>query len=284
MGIRDQSYQRYDGPLDTSRQWWTIGWHEFRTMLGFKRTKLTLALIWLLPLLFALVIIAESAFIDGTTLPPESAMVEGLNLFLLMQFGALALLFMARGCHLIADDQRYQTLSLYFSKPLRLVDYGLGKLTALMLLATLGVIAPSVLLLLFRSALYLSSGALDAVLLPQLGALGILVLICALSASVVLLISSLTRRSGLAVLIWLAVLIIPLILQIIVAIATSTHPWTQVMSLQGMIAHATELLYTSTADDPAAIPRATGLLGLLGLTAGALTLTYRRLLLLRHQS
>ncbi len=285
MGIRDQSYQRYDGAADISRQWWTIGWHDFRTMLRFKRTKLTLVLIWLMPLLFGLLIIAEAAVLNGdpSTLP-DSTHATALIAFLQLQFGALALLYMARGCHLISDDQRYQTLSLIFSRPLTVTDYGLGKLCALLLMAAMAILVPSALLLILRSAVYIHAGGLSTVLMPQLGAFAILALICVVAASLVLLISSMTRRSGLAVLIWLTILLIPMIVQVILNYATGGAEWTNLASLQGLILNSVEAIYPMPDSAHSSLPRFSGLIALVATAFVALTLFHRRLLQLRHLS
>ena len=279
MAIRDQSYTRYDGPTHHDNMWATIGWSGFRTAWSFWRTKLTLFAIWLLPVGFFFIVIAEAAFLDGALLFAEGdvSMHAGLGLFLQIQLFALALLYVARGCNLIADDMRHKTVQLYFSKPISRMDYAAGKIATLLIMALIGVIIPATMVAAMRTAFYVQTDLFADMALIHVQAMGLLVLISILAASLVVGISSLTDRAGYAVLIWIGVLLVPTIIHLIVWVATQGGDWSHMLSIPGVIGLASDAwLGGDSGDVPRWLPFLT-LFSLIGAGLGALHMRISRL-------
>jgi ABC-type transport system involved in multi-copper enzyme maturation permease subunit len=223
MAIHEQNYVRYDGPLRDSGAWRVIAWTGFRTHLSFLRTKLLILGLWLGPLLFAGLIFLEYTLrgqmgqMMGEPMAPKAAYVSG---FLQMQVFSLAILLMASGCGVISEDLKYRTFQLYFSKPITRTDYAVGKFLSIALLGSLVTVLPAFLLAGLRAALFIQSEFFKPVL-EQMGiGVGLSALFTLIICAMVAGLSSLTSRTGYVVLSWIGVLLVPLILSGIVAIAT----------------------------------------------------------------
>lgn len=275
MAIRDQSYSRYDGPIDDRAFWWVIGFNGLKTYWGFWRVKLTLFLVWLVPVVFSMLVIAEAALGNAPEAGGELGHA-GLGIFLMFQFFGLSLVYIARGCGIISDDLRNRTLRLHFSKPISKLDYVAGKMATLVLLGAIAVIVPAVLVAGLRTAFFAQTDVLGPAVVQHLQGLGLLVVFVVLASSLVMAISSLTRRTGYAVLMWIAVLVVPLIIQGIVAIATEGSPWARMLSLNGITGLAFESM---AAPDmmPDEIPSAVPFAGIAALIASALSTVWWRL-------
>lgn len=272
MAIRDQSYNRYDGPMNEGHAWAIIGWTGLRTYWGFWRTKLTLFAVWLLPLVFGLLILAEAALMDAV--PVEEAGVgpghAGISIFLGVQLFAVALVFIARGCSIISDDLRHRTIQLYFSKPITPLDYAAGKLSTLMLLGIIAVVIPAVMLAGLRTAFYVQSDHLFDIAVLHAQGLFLLTLVVFMASSLVIGLSSLTRRGGYVVLAWIGLLIVPLIVGVIVDVTTGGSPWTRMMSISGIVGLAADALMGGADAMPAEIPRWTPFVAIAALIAAGL--------------
>lgn len=244
MAIRDLSYTRYDGPLRERYAWAVIGWSGFVTYWRFWRTKLTLLAVWLVPLLFSLALIAEYALQNSqlAQLAESTSIGAGpISLYLQIQVFSLALVFAANGCGIISDDLRHRTIQLYFSKPITRVDYALGKYLALFLQGTAAVLLPAALLGSLRTAFYARTEFVFDILLMHIKAMLLAVLLVAVMSAMVIGISSLTRRTGYAVLAWITVLFIPMILQVITAVVSEGSPLASLWSLPGLIGLASQI-------------------------------------------
>ncbi len=271
MTIRDQSYTRYDGPTRHTHLWATIGWNGVRTAWSFWRTKLTLLAIWLVPVTFVFVVIAEAA-LAGDVLSSEAgiSLDVGVARFLQIQFFAVGILFIARGCNLVADDMRHKTVQLYFSKPISRFDYAAGKVITLMFMALVGVIVPSALVAAMRTAFYIQTDIATDLAIIHLQALVLLTLVSLMATSLVLGISSLTDRAGYAVLIWLGVLLVPMIIPLLVTVTTDGSEWASMLSLTGIIGLASDAwLGSDSGDVPRWLPFV-AIFALIGAGLGAL--------------
>jgi ABC-2 type transport system permease protein len=123
--------------------------------------------------------------------------------FLLTQLRFSMLLILLVGPNLISQDLRYNALPLYFSRPLRRIDYFLGKLGVIVAILGIVVILPSI----FAYVLGMLF-SLDITILRD--TFGILLasicygLVIALSAgTLILALSSLTRNSRYVALMWI---------------------------------------------------------------------------------
>ena len=248
MAIRDQSYDRYDGPLRKGYAWAVIGWAGFRTYWGFWRAKLTIFAVWLVPVIFGLLVIGEAAL-------PDTGAGEGwVNAFVRIQFFSLALVFVARGCGIISDDLRHRTLQLHFSKPITKLDYAAGKLCTLVLLGMVSVLIPSVLVAGLRTAMFIQSDILADVVVLHMQAMALLGLVVILLSSIVIGLSSLTRRSGYVVLALIALLVVPLVADIIAFAIDDVSPWVRMFSLNGIVGLAGQGLMSGADAMPDGIP------------------------------
>lgn len=271
MAIRDQSYTRYDGPMRERHSWAVIGWNGFRTYWRFWRLKLTLLAVWLVPLIFALLVIAEAALMDSIPdLGGEGPSHLGVSLFIGAQLFSLALVFIARGCGIISDDLRHRTVQLYFSKPITRLDYAAGKLSTLILLAIIAVVIPAVMIAGLRTAFYFQSDLLGDIIILHMQGLFLLTLVVLLLSSLVIGLSSLTRRSGYAVLAWIGILIVPLIIQTIVGVTTDHSPWARMLSINGIVGLAADALMGGSMAMPDEIPRWLPFAAIFGLIAASL--------------
>lgn len=279
MAIRDLSYTRYDGPLRERYAWATIAWSGFVTYWHFWRTKLTMLAVWLVPLIFSLALIAEyalqSQFAKASDAGPPGA--SSITLFLQIQIFSLALVFAANGCGIISDDLRHRTIQLYFSKPITRFDYAIGKYLALLLQGTLAVLLPSSLLAALRTAFYARSNLLNDIIFMHFKAFILATIIVATMSAMVIGISSLTRRTGYAVLAWIAVLFVPLILQGITGVVSQGSHLAKLWSLPGLVALASQALFEGADKLPDTVPAWSPFLVLATLFSAGIAALYWRI-------
>ena len=273
MSIHEQNYVRYEGALRQGGTTAIIAWTTLRTFWSFTRTKLTL-LIMSLPTLVAMVLIFIEYTVRNSQLTqlaqPGAPGVDAVLFFVQAHLVGAAILYMASGCGVIADDLRYRTFQLYFSKPLARWEYALGKFLGLFGLGALVTLLPTALCAILRVALFMRTefawGVASQMSLTWL----MLALATAVMSAVVMGLSSLTARTGYVVLSWVGVLTVPVLLTLIVQIATKGADAANLWSLPGSVHLATRALIDDEAlSVPAAAPFAV-LLGLGGLGVAAL--------------
>jgi ABC-type transport system involved in multi-copper enzyme maturation permease subunit len=162
--------------------------------------------------------------------PPTGSFVA---FFLSAQALSLCVLYVATGCGVVSEDIRHRMLQLYFSKPMSVIDYGAGKFAGLFALGSLLTVLPTVLLAGLRSALYLRSDALWAVLQIGVSAVFLSAVSTFVITSVVLGLSSLIGRTGYVVLAFIGVLLVPIILEAIVGLTAAETTLDGLGSLTG---------------------------------------------------
>lgn len=227
MAIHEQNYVSYDGPLEERGGWWIFTKTTLGLAWSFKRTKFLLFLLWI-PVLITLALV----FIEygvRENMPSLKALTGGdeglgtgpLNFILQMQFFSAALLMMVSGCGVIAEDLRYRTFQLYFSRPVERWEYILGKFLGLFSLCALVTVVPSLLIGGLRAAYFARTDLAGPMLEQTAVGIGVSTLIAVVISSVVLGLSSLTRRTGYVVLGWIGVLFVPMM---IAAILTGLDP------------------------------------------------------------
>lgn len=254
MTIHEQNYVRYEGPLETKHTAWLIALTQLRTFWSFTRTKLTILLMWL-PALIALVLI----FIEyslrnsqlGAIAPAETPGTGPTLFFLQTHIMGAAILYMASGCGVIADDLRYRTFQLYFSKPLSRQQYALGKFMGLFGLGATITLLPTALCVALRIALFARTDYAFAVIKQMSLSWLMLAVATAVMSALIMGLSSLTSRTGYAVLSWIGVLVVPIIITSIIQIATKGSDTANLWSIPGAIHLATRALIDK---DPLAVP------------------------------
>jgi ABC-type transport system involved in multi-copper enzyme maturation permease subunit len=240
MAIHEQNYVSYDGPLDDRGGWWIFSRTTFQLAWSLKRTKILLILLWI-PVVITLGLVfveygireklgsATQAIAGG-----EGGVGAGSVTFILqMQFFSAALLMMASGCGAIADDLRYRTFQLYFSRPVERWEYILGKFLGIFALCSLVTVVPSVLIGGLRAAYFSSTELAGAMYEQTLVGVGLSLAITVVVSSVVLGLSSLTRRTGYVVLGWIGILFVPMVVAAIVGVASEGSDASNLWHLAG---------------------------------------------------
>jgi ABC-2 type transport system permease protein len=195
--IYDLGYQPYTGRrLGRRHAAWALFVHGFRMAFGFGRSArekavpIGLAVIAILPAVIALAI---AALVGDAVRPIRQDNYYELVRTVLMLFCA------AVAPELVGRDQRYRTLSLYFSRALQRIDYALARMAALVAAMLVIALVPQLLLFLGLTLVrddpvgYLAGHAGD--LVPILGS-GLLIAL--LTAGIGLAVASYTPRRAYA--------------------------------------------------------------------------------------
>lgn len=278
MAIHEQKYISYDGPLETGRAWWTFARMTFGMGIRLKRCWAMLVLLWI-PVLFTLAAIfveygAREKMPQIQQMMGSSGMgAGGVSFVLQMQFYSAALLMMLVGCGAIAEDLRYQTFQLYFSRPVERWEYLVGKFMGLAGLCSLVTVLPGLLLGGVRAAYFartdLASAAFEQTAVGMGVSVGVTVLVC----SIVLGLSSLTRRTGYAVLGFVGVLFVPQVISLIVGLSNPDADTASLLSLSGNIGL---IMHSLLAETPPEIPLVAPVAILIAVTALGLYAMYWR--------
>lgn len=228
MPIFDQGYQHWSGHLSGHAwRWLAIARHGVRVSLNNRLLRIFLVVAWIPAILLATflciwglvernssVILSIAPLLrgflnDAILAGPRPYRVEiwtlsySIFLWVELRFAMIVILFV--GPNLISQDLRYNALPLYLSRPLRRIDYFLGKLGIITAFLALVIILPS--LVAYGLGLLFS---LDISIIRD--TLGILLasiaygLIVSVSAGVLILaLSSLSRNSRYVAMFWLGI-------------------------------------------------------------------------------
>ena len=206
MTIHSSSYTRFEGSL-TSKPVRVIALNTLRTQLSFLKTKLTLGLLWLGPIVTLLLIgieyLGRNAMDIGA---PEGT--ASLAVFI-TQIVSLSILFAAASPGVIADDLRFKTFQVYFTKPLSKRDYIGGKLLGLFLVGSLITVIPSIIIALARTLVMVQSEHVWDFAQQGLSLVVMSTILCLSFSCIKLGISSLSERTGFVVLAWIGILLVP---------------------------------------------------------------------------
>ncbi|MEO1266591.1 MAG: hypothetical protein AAFX99_00745 [Myxococcota bacterium] len=243
MAIRDQSYTDYTGDLIGAPPAWVIAANDLRLYWSYRRTKLLFigALFVMMPFVFG--VLAERFLLGSLGVSRDNTVGMLFHWMGAAQIWMCVAFFAGVACGVIADDVRYRTIQLYFSKPIRAVDYALGKFGALMLLGSLVTLLPSMLVGALRTGVLLAAGTEPKIAVLELvGLLGFNVIMLAVLSLVLMALSSLISRTGYVVLAWLGVILIPSMVSTTVGFVRSGEPWTELLSLSGTLWRALDIL------------------------------------------
>jgi ABC-2 type transport system permease protein len=215
MPIFDQGYQHWQGPLaGHAWRWLAIARHCVRVQLNGRILRLLLLLAWL-PALALVVTLALWGMMEqgstsvlgmlGRLLPP--GMVEdphayrvavwtlAYSFFFKIEMFCIMLLVVVAGPSLVSADLRFNALPLYFSRPLGRLDYFLGKLGVIAALVAAVAVGPAVVAYLLGVAFSMDLGVVRDTwrLLPASLIYGLIIV--ASAGTLMLAMSSLSRRS-----------------------------------------------------------------------------------------
>jgi ABC-2 type transport system permease protein len=122
--IHDLGYRRYDGPrLDRSRIVVALAWHSFRSAFGFGRG----ARAKIVPVI-ALVAMLLPAVVNAFAMSQGNPRQVDYDTYIPVLRNLIMLVFVAvQAPELVSRDLRSRVLPLYFSRPIKPVDYPLAK-------------------------------------------------------------------------------------------------------------------------------------------------------------
>ena len=245
MAIHEQNYARYEGALRERGAAAVIAWRGFRVFFSFWKTKLIMLGMLGMPLLLTALAFVENAARSseigktisevagqGADAVPEAAPIMFACWMTLFSIGVL---FAASGCGVLADDIRYKTFQLYFSKPISRMQYVSGKFLTLVILGSIAGFLPLALVGFLRVALFfrISPELGFAVLWQTVLATGLLFLTVVVMSFVVMGLSALTSQTRYVVLAWLGVLLVPMLVGTIVGIALDSQDVGNLLSITG---------------------------------------------------
>ncbi|MFL5327491.1 MAG: ABC transporter permease [Gemmataceae bacterium] len=215
MPIFDQGYQHWQGPLTAFRwRWLAVARHGVRATLKSKIVRIMLLLAWV-PALALVVVLALWGLLEQQAesvltflkqiLPPDviakpqeyraAVWTIVYDYFFKTELTWTIFLVLAVGPSLISKDLRFNALPLYFSRPIRRLDYFLGKLGVIAFFIAATTIAPALVAYLFGIAFSLDLSVIrDTHRLLWAGlAYGLVITLSA--GTLMLALSSLSRRS-----------------------------------------------------------------------------------------
>jgi ABC-type transport system involved in multi-copper enzyme maturation permease subunit len=245
MGIRDQGYKLYqlNPEAPGSPPFWTIALSEWRLSWGLLRTKLLFIFLMIVPVVFMLLSFGDQ-LLQQFMGKGKDMRIEGLYeyAFGYLEVWMIALMMAASGCGVVADDMRYKTIQLIFSKSVTKADYIAGKLLALVMLGALVTVLPYLLVGGLRVLLYVPKDSFQDVL-KSVGMLGVYqLLLVSFLAAVVMALSCLTYRKGYVVLTFLGALLVPSVISKIAELVYKGEPWTELLSVVGNLASSLKTL------------------------------------------
>jgi ABC-2 type transport system permease protein len=225
--IFDQGYQHWSGRLSSQAwRWLAITRQGVRTGLRLTRLKRTLFIAWLPALGLAVFLcvwglIERKANLVASLLPalklfgekvmddPRQIRVEvwtiAYSYFMNIELLLSMVLILLAGPNLISQDLRFNALPLYFSRPLRRIDYFLGKLGVIGAFLAMVTIGPAVVAYILGMLFSLDITILGDTLPILTGAIFYGLLIIVSAGALMLALSSLSRNSRYVTLIWAAI-------------------------------------------------------------------------------
>jgi ABC-2 type transport system permease protein len=230
MPIFDQGYQHWRGKLaGHAWRWLAVTRQGVRQQIGRRRTKWLVATAYVPALMLATVLVfwglleQQSSVIQPfmflvQSLPEEvragpkayrgAVWTMAFNTFFTVETFFAMLLVLAVGPDLVSQDLRFNAMPLYFSRPIRRLDYFLGKLGVIAFFLGSVAIAPAVAAYLLGVAFSLEVGVIRDTwhLLAGSVAFGLVIVLSA--GTLMLAISSMSRNSRLVGATWVGLWVV----------------------------------------------------------------------------
>lgn len=226
MPIFDQGYQHWSGTLSgRSWRWLAITRHGVRVALANRWLRIAMIVSWMPAIALATMLCLwglleqQSELITSLTpllgfldrqmiLDPRAYRMEVWTLsygyFMLTELRLAMLLILIVGPNLISQDLRYNALPLYLSRPLRRVDYFLGKWGVIVAFLGAVTVVPAVVAYLLGLLFSLDLGILKETIPLLLASVAYGLIIAASAGTLILALSSLSRSSRYVAMFWLA--------------------------------------------------------------------------------
>jgi ABC-2 type transport system permease protein len=226
MPVFDQGYQHWSGTLSGHAwRWLAITRHGVRIALTNRWLKLALFVAWLPAIVLATAVciwglVEQQSELIQTILPmlgfldrqmlldPRAYRMEVWTLsysyFMLTELRLAMVLILLVGPNLISQDLRYNALPLYLSRPLRRIDYFLGKWGVIVVFLGAVTIVPAVAAYVLGILFSLDAGIVKQTFPLLLASVGYGLVIAASAGTLILALSSLSRSSRYVAMFWLA--------------------------------------------------------------------------------
>jgi len=274
MGIYRGGYRQYDGPmLPAATRFLIIAAGELQRFRNGRWTR-RLVLLSMVPLVVTMVVLVTKALVENKA-GPLPFQVDLLGKFMTAQVQFMALLGATAGAGLIAMDRQANALSLYLARPVSSLGYLGGKALALGGLFGLVYVAPG---LVFVAVEFLVASRPEGLttLLHLLQVLVAGVAHIAVMVGMVLLLSSMGKRTRYVGLVWVALFYLSGMLSEMAREATGGEDWASLISLPKLFTDSAGLVFERTENSLAAA----GVL--LGLGVVSWAALFWRLKRLRH--
>ncbi len=238
-GIREMGYRHWEGTYTSHAfRWWTITVATLRSTV-YTKGRLFLLLIlaamaWIFPFFFG-IFYFFGVVSQGLQMPPDTLLRANLNEMLVTWQWMWAVVFSAViGSRLVSNDLRSEAFYIYLSKPLRRLDYFIGK--ALACLAWTSVVTLFPALWVFMAA---NGASNDLIKLEEPGEIfwelmGVQILLLLLCSCAAVCMSSLTKRWALALIAWVGTAFLMLPIAEITASATRDPEWLYVSPIHNI--------------------------------------------------
>lgn len=222
MPIFDQGYQNWSGPLTSHTwRWLAVARHGLRASLKGKIVKILLLAAWA-PAIALVVMLALWGLLEQQTesvlaflkqvLPPDviakpqeyrsAVWTIVFSFFFKAELLFTVFLVLVIGPHLISRDLRFNALPLYFSRPIRRFDYFIGKLAVIGFFLAATAIAPAIVAYVFGVAFSLDLGVVRDTHQLLWGGMLYGLVITLSTGTLMLAMSSLSRRSIYVAIAW----------------------------------------------------------------------------------
>lgn len=227
MPIFDQGYQHWSGTLSSQAwRWLAVARHGVRVGMKNRVLRFALLIAWLPALALAFMICLWSLHERGSELitpllpmlrfldpqiiaEPLNYRVEVWTLFydyfLLTELRLSMILILIVGPGLISQDLRFNALPLYLSRPVRRIDYFVGKFGVVAYFLGMVLIVPSIIAYVLGLLFSLDLTIIRDTFPLLLSALGYGALMTLSAGTLILALSALTRNSRYVALFWLAI-------------------------------------------------------------------------------
>lgn len=268
MPVIDQGYQHWDGTLTGHAwRWLAITRQGVRAQLKNRTVRYLLLSAWIPALALSAFLIVWGLFEQKSSLiTPFLVLLQNLpeelkqgprgfrstfwtiafGLFFEVQMFLTMILVVQVGPDLISQDLRTNAVPLYFSRPLRRLDYFLGKLGVIAAFLASAVILPALVAYALGVCFSLDPGVLrdtGRVLLASM-AFGAVVVVSA--GTLMLAISSLSKNSRYVGAIWLALWVVGNLTSAVLT-RTVNRPWCPLISYTGNLARIRDSLLDNDA-------------------------------------
>jgi ABC-2 type transport system permease protein len=215
MPIFDQGYQHWKGPLSGHGwRWWAIARQGLRVQMKNRLLRLLMLVAWL-PAVVLVVAMAIWGLVEQhsagvlslvRSILPADVLLEpsayrttiwtlAYSFFFKFEMFFIMLLVVLAGPGLISRDLRFNALPLYFARPLTRLDYFLGKLGVIGALVAAVAVGPAVFAYVVGICFSLDLGVVRDTYPVLLGSVATGLVITFSAGTLILALSSLTRRS-----------------------------------------------------------------------------------------